>query len=36
MDGRVAVVEGAAHLTMLEQPEAFNSALDRFVARVQE
>jgi pimeloyl-ACP methyl ester carboxylesterase len=36
MDGRVAVVEDAAHLTMLEQPEAFNSAVTRFVARVQE
>jgi pimeloyl-ACP methyl ester carboxylesterase len=36
MDGRVAVVEDAAHLTMLEQPDAFNIAVDRFVARVQE
>ncbi|WP_435347587.1 alpha/beta fold hydrolase [Haloarchaeobius sp. HRN-SO-5] len=34
-DAVVAVVQDAAHLAMLEQPTAFNSAVDQFVDRVQ-
>jgi pimeloyl-ACP methyl ester carboxylesterase len=30
-DGRLAVVEGAGHLTNLEQPEAFNAVVGSFL-----
>ncbi|WP_458205368.1 alpha/beta fold hydrolase [Haladaptatus sp. NG-SE-30] len=34
-DGQYAEIEGAAHLTMLETPEAFNGTLTRFLEEVQ-
>ena len=33
-DSRFAAIAGAAHITNIEQPEAFNAALDRFLGAV--